>query len=74
VSAGVCFVGLRFIGAQYSPSRDAIQADLLNCNETGRHCLKKTSSPSGNGAGFKRWRIAPDWSRRVYENDCLGAS
>lgn len=35
VSAGVCFVGLRFIEAQYSLSRDAIQANLRNCNETG---------------------------------------
>jgi hypothetical protein len=45
MSASVCFVGLRFIDAQYSPSRDAIQANLRNCNETGRHVLKNASSP-----------------------------
>jgi hypothetical protein len=30
VSAGVCFVGRRFIEAQYSRLRDAIQANLLS--------------------------------------------
>jgi len=33
VSAGICFVGLRFIEAQYSPSRDAIQANLEDVRE-----------------------------------------
>jgi hypothetical protein len=47
VSAGVSFVGLRFIEAQYSPSRDAIQANLRNCKETG------ACSPSPEAASTK---------------------